>query len=43
LIGAVLIGLSLWASARYNRAHPDEATRAIGDDPVLPDGSRLGA
>jgi hypothetical protein len=36
LIGAVLIGLSLWTSARYNRHHPAEP------EPVGADGSRVG-
>ena len=46
LVGAVLIGLSLWASARYNRSHPDEAAMTIGGSEtggVLPDGKRQGA
>jgi uncharacterized protein len=30
LIGAVLIGLSLWWSIRHNRRHPEEITRAHG-------------
>ncbi len=42
LVGAVLIALSLWASARYNRRHPEAAAMAL-DDAVKPDGVRLGA
>jgi len=42
LVGAVLIALSLWASARYNRRHPEAAAMAL-DDGVKPDGVRLGA
>jgi len=46
VIGAVLIGLSLWWSARYNRRHPEAAemalAKAIPDaDAVGPDGGRL--
>ncbi len=40
LVGAVLIGLSLWGSARYNRANPDIAQTGASD-PILPDSSRL--
>ena len=36
LIGAVLIGLSIWSSARHNKANP------VAEDAVLPDGKRLG-
>lgn len=36
LIGAVLIGLSLWWSIRHRREHGDDDK---GDDPVLPTGS----
>ena len=35
LVGAVLIGLSIWSSTKHNKAHGTEAA-------VLPDGSRLG-
>ena len=44
LVGAVLIGLSLWASARYNRQNPDAASLNLGKgegDAVLPDGTRF--
>jgi hypothetical protein len=37
LIGAVLIGLSLWVSVRYNRAHPDDVAEA---EPIGADGIR---
>lgn len=37
LIGAVLIGLSIWSSARHNKANP------VAEDAVLPDGKRLGS
>ena len=36
LIGATLIGLSLWWSVRHRRKHGDDDE---GDDPVLPTGS----
>jgi hypothetical protein len=36
LIGAVLIGMSLWWSVRHRRKHGDDDA---GDDPVLPTGS----
>ena len=35
LIGAVLIGASVWWSVRHKRAHPEDGA----SDPVLPDGS----
>ncbi|MBV8687157.1 MAG: DUF475 domain-containing protein [Alphaproteobacteria bacterium] len=43
LIGAVLIGLSLWGSSRYNRHHPGEAKAAASDRSacVGPDGANL--
>ena len=48
VIGAVLIGLSLWWSARYNRRHPGAAEMELegqgaiaGADPVGPDGGRF--
>jgi hypothetical protein len=43
VIGAVFIGLSLYASARYNRTHPsDPAFGTLGDcSPVRPDGGEL--
>jgi hypothetical protein len=37
LIGAVLIGMSLWWSVRHRRKHGDDDD--AGDDPVLPTGS----
>jgi len=38
LIGAVLIGLSLWWSVRYKRRYPDQEVEAAirGDLPILP-------
>jgi hypothetical protein len=43
LIGAVLIGLSLWWSARWNRRHGSdvEPTLEDGAKPVRPGGSRI--
>lgn len=42
LIGAVLIGLSLWVSVRYNRANPEEAAASReGATPVGPDGTHI--
>jgi hypothetical protein len=43
LIGAVLIGLSLWWSARWNRRHKPDDELTLEDDakPVRPGGSRI--
>jgi len=38
LIGAVLIGISLWMSIRYNRANPDAVPEA---EPVGPTGTKI--
>ena len=41
LIGAVLIGLSLWASVNHRRRFPDEYTEAGEADAILPTGETL--
>jgi hypothetical protein len=43
VIGAVFIGLSLYASARYNRCHPSDPAFGTLDDcsPIRPDGTEL--
>jgi uncharacterized protein len=39
LIGAVLIGASLWWSVRYNKRHPDAGEEQ--SDPILATGEKM--